>query len=379
MFPGQPIADGATHASRERMLEFFVRTTYRRAYATAVAFPALGWTSLAGAQIAPGPEAVRVVYSAPSGCPSRAELESELAARLGTTNLTGLDELARTLTIAVDGAPGAFRASLELVDRDGNQTSREVTAPTCDQAVDAIALVAALAVRSQAERTARTSESESAANAAPLAGNTADNQAQAPNTSSQALARSESTEASAPPSDGSGSVEGELFAGLLLATGVGPGAAPGVTLGGRFGVAASMGHSVVLSGIVSDTLERDYEAATARFGVIKGRLELCPFEPLLTSSLRLCPCAGFEAGSHSGQTYADGERVADADSASRLWLGATLAVRLRIYADSLAVTLGPELLVPITSNQFNLSQPERLLYEVPSLAVGAAASAGFVW
>lgn len=113
--------------------------------------------------------------------------------------------------------------------------------------------------------------------------------------------------------------------------------------------------------------------------VLKGRLELCPFEPLLGSSMRLSPCSGFEVGSHSGESYEDAERVVQSSTETRLWLAATLSARLRLRVGSLGATFGPELAIPITKNSFYLSRPNTLVYEVPDIAVGAEATFGFVW
>jgi hypothetical protein len=348
----------------------------RNAVAFAASTAVLGSPSFVRAQGATVTEPVRVAYEAPEGCPTRAELEGALGERLGSPTLARLDELARTLTIVVVSEPGAFRARIELVDRDGQLTSREVTAPTCDQAVHAMALVASIAVRSQAERMARAQESKRetppvrdeepvARRSEPISPATPERR------SSRALPLASRSEKS--------SFEREISAGPSLGTGVGPGAAPGLFAGGRLGVAEPVGRSVVLSAVVNDTLERDFAQATARFRIIKGRVELCPFEPSLTSWLRVSPCPGFEAGSHFGRSYADGVRVVEAGSASRLWVAATLAVRLRFRSDSLSVTLGPELILPFRRNRFALSRPDRPLYAVPEAAVAATAAAGFVW
>jgi hypothetical protein len=334
-------------------------------------------SSLAQAQTAP--EAVRVVYRAPSSCPNQASFEAELAERLGATTLAELDELARTLTIIIDEENGAYRARVELMDRDGNEVSREVTAPLCDQAMRAIALVAALAARSQAERNATASRKASPDSSSPV--EQANPDAGPAESAQPEPRRAPSDEANATPraAERDTELEREISGGVTLATGVGPGAAFGIVLGGRLGLAGKIGRSIALSARANDTFRRELAVADVRLRVIKGRLELCPFEPRLSGSLTLSPCPGFEAGSHSGESYEDAERVAQSRTEARLWLAATLAARLRLRAGALGVAFGPELVVPLTKNSFFLSQPERPVYETPDIAVGAEATVGFVW
>ncbi len=336
----------------------------------------LSLSSLARAQSTP--EAVRVAYHAPSGCPDQAAFEAELAQHLGATTLAELGELARTLTIVIDEDSSGFRARVELMDRDGNATSREMTAPTCDQAMRAIALVAALAARSQADRNA-TATGQAKPTGAPATAPVAPQGDRVENQTAEPEAQNAPTSAKPRTPDREAETEREIAAGLTLATGVGPGAAGGVVVLGRLGLAGKVARSIALRAQASDTFRRELAAADVRMRVIKGRLELCPFEPSLAGSLRLSPCPGFEVGSQSGESYEDAERVAKSNTEARLWLAATLAARLRFRAGSLGASFGPDLAIPITKNRFFLSQPTTLVYEVPDIAVGAEATFGFVW
>ncbi|HEX6765548.1 MAG TPA: hypothetical protein VF103_08730, partial [Polyangiaceae bacterium] len=253
------------------------------------------------------------------------------------------------------------------------------TAPSCDQAMLAIALVAALAARSQAERNAAAAL-DAGPDAAPpteLGSLDGGRTETAPAEPGPALNAEPKDKPSA--TDHDAMLEREVSAAVTLATGVGPGGAFGIALGGRLGLAGKMGRSIALSLRANDTFRRELAVADVRMRVIQGRLELCPFEPLLSGTVRLSPCPGFEAGSQSGRSYEDGERVAQSSSEARLWLAATVAARLRLQTGSLRVSFGPELIVPITKNSFFLSQPTELVYEVPDVAVGAEVSVGFAW
>ena len=152
-----------------------------------------------------------------------------------------------------------------------------------------------------------------------------------------------------------------------------------MVLAGRVGLAGAMGRSLVLAAMANDTFRTSVPVGDVRLRVIKGRLEVCPFEPSLSRSWRLSACPGFEIGSHSGFSYADGEAVETSRTEARLWAAVTLAARLRLRVGRLGVAFGPELGVPITKNRFALSEPVRQVYEVPDVVVGVTATLGVVW
>lgn len=336
--------------------------------------------SVARVARAAAPEPVRVLYRVPESCPDQATFEAVFAEHLGTATLARFDELARNLTVVIDNRDGSFYASVELVDREGQAASREVAAPTCDQAMRAIALAAALAARSQAERTVETPEAPippPIARPAPASSAAPANESRAEKASNERPLESATPET--PVRDVGALVERDISTGLSLSTGVGPGVAPGLVLAGRWGVAGKMGRSLVLAGIVNDTFRTSLNVGDVRLRVIKGRLEACPFEPSISDRWRFSACPGFEIGSHSGFGYEDGENVATSRTEARLWAAVTLAARVRLRAGRFAAALGPELGVPLTRNRFALAEPVRPVYEVPDVVVGVTATGGGAW
>ena len=92
---------------------------------------------------APAPEALR--YQAPSGCPDRAQFAAAVAARGGNfVRQSGAPELSFEVNVAqrADG----FHASLAVHDGTTTSNPREVSAPTCAEGVDALAVVTAIAL-----------------------------------------------------------------------------------------------------------------------------------------------------------------------------------------------------------------------------------------
>jgi hypothetical protein len=244
----------------------------------------------------------------------------------------------------------------------------------------AIALVAALAARSQVEQAKREREAKTAPNAT-----TADSSGTLPPPLAPAPAESAtSTSTATEPSDAAerGEEQSLVFgvsAGAAAATGIGPGVAPGLLVALRVALAGATERSVVLSVLGYDTFRRSLDVADARFSVLKGRLELCPIEPPLSERVLVSPCAGFELGSQTGRTYADGERVETPGSESVLWLATSVAVRLRLRFGGLDLAVGPELGVPLRRNRFALSQPDRPVYQVPRVTGGVLGTIGLAW
>jgi hypothetical protein len=322
-------------------------------------------------------EPVRVEYTAPAGCPDQSAFEVELTQHLGTETFARFGELARTLAVAIEPAPDGFRADVTLIDRRGLRVERGISAPTCDQAMHAIALITALAARSQVERTDRAKEEEAPGVAADPA---------EPAPLQPQVAREEPS-ARKPPfperapavTPRARSVTYGLSAGMGAATGVGPRVAPGLLVLFRAALAGNPEHSVVLSAMGYDTFRSSLEVADVRFRVLKARLEVCPAEPRFGGRWLASACAGFELGSQAARSYPDGIRVETPRSATRLWTAATFAARLGLSVNALRFVLGPELGVPLERNGYALTRPDRPVYRVPSVTLGFSAAAGLTW
>jgi len=196
-------------------------------------------------------ERVRVEYKALEGCPDQPTFEAELVEHLGNETLTRLGELARTLVVTIAPVSGGFSARVELVDRQGSSVERVISAPTCEQAVRAIALIAALAARSQVEQTEHPDEGK----APGVARATAEAAPARPPAASHApsVRRAPSAEHTPAVAARPRAMIFGLFGGVGVATGVGPRVAPGVLALFRAALAGNPEHSLVLSAMGYDT------------------------------------------------------------------------------------------------------------------------------
>lgn len=101
--------------------------------------------AVAHPQIAEAPGRVNLVWQAPAGCPDQAQFERRVTEHLGHP-FDG-DKPASTVARAVVArtADQAFRVELSL-EQEGETRVRALTASECTEALDAAALIVALAI-----------------------------------------------------------------------------------------------------------------------------------------------------------------------------------------------------------------------------------------
>jgi hypothetical protein len=317
-----------------------------------------------------------VDYQAPAMCPGEPAFEAELARHLGADVFARFGESSRTLAVSVETASGGFRAVVALIDDRGARVERGISALTCEQAVRAIALIAALAVRSQLEQ-ASLEKDEAVPKSGVRSVQPASPRPRVQN-EDPPLGSAPSVER-APRVTVVRSVVFGLSGGVGAAAGVGPHVAPGLLVRFRAAFGHDSEHSIALVAMGYDTFRSSLEVADVRFRVLKARLELCPVEPRLSRRWLSSACAGFELGSQAARSYADGVRVQTPRTSSQRWMAATLAGRLGLSVEPLVFSLGPELGVPIRRNAFALTRPERLVYRVPSAFLGFSVAIGVTW
>jgi hypothetical protein len=86
----------------------------------------------------------RLQYDAPEGCPTRVELEAAVTARGGNFNTKLVQS--STFQISIARQADGFHASLTVQSAARTSNPREVRAATCNEVVDALAVVTAIAL-----------------------------------------------------------------------------------------------------------------------------------------------------------------------------------------------------------------------------------------
>ncbi|MDP9152603.1 MAG: hypothetical protein M3O36_21985 [Myxococcota bacterium] len=92
------------------------------------------------------PKALSLVYSAPEGCPSEHDFERRV--RLRARGPAARDAAAATLRIQIAVVGGRHVGRLSLIESDGRSTTKTLNGADCEELVDALSLVAALAIDS---------------------------------------------------------------------------------------------------------------------------------------------------------------------------------------------------------------------------------------
>jgi hypothetical protein len=304
----------------------------------------LGATSAVAAS-----DPVRLQYSAPEGCPGLSALRARVAKRLKNGRLARPGELARVFRIHIDVAPEHAVAHMNFTDADGREATRELSAPTCREALNAIALVAALAIEARAKKEAAAHASRPVAPPPRPPGVPHVRRAEPP-TNPTAPPRAEPEPASR---------RSTLRAGEGALLGVDSGFAPvpalelSVLAELRFGSTLFQGWLAYANSGPSDA-----DGVTATYRLYTLGVEACPVAVKAGSWLALRPCAGLNAG----VVHAAGERgarVVTPNSATPPWVSALALGRLEVAPDPrLIVLLQGGAGFPLTPHRrFILNQP----------------------
>src|SRR5579864_1380076 len=151
----------------------------------------VGGAALAEPNRGPAP----LTYVAPPPCPSEAEFTKRLQARL--VGPRGAERARRSLEVRISAqADGTFVGRLSLVVADGGSTTKTLAARSCDELVDALSLVGALALQTD-EAAANGGERATVPSASPSA--SADARAEPPAPPSAPVASASAAAGAAAP------------------------------------------------------------------------------------------------------------------------------------------------------------------------------------
>jgi len=331
-----------------------------RAFLGLVVLLALAARASADDTSPPPPERVRIVYSLAADCPSPEEFEHQLDERLGSGWKAAPDEFARSVTITETAGAENSIVAMEYQDEDGRKISRTVSATSCREALTAMAVITAVAIDAQGRPSAASEPSATASEAPP------------PPPPSPPPPAAPPLGAPAKPDSPSPVHEASLRFGL--ATGFGNG--PAFALGGEWGLEWHSGFAVHVGADARDTGSVPALDARARYRVLAGHVDVCPLRIPLTSWLGVPLCAGLEEGMLWAEGVLSPPALTFTQPSYVGWLAVLLTPRLRVSGGRVFTELVPELRLPLTRPVFAFTNPDRRVYGVPALAVGATLTAG---
>ncbi len=326
-------------------------------------------------------------YRAPAGCPAEATFTGLIARRTARARRSsdGAGKYRFTVEVALNDA-GA-RGTLRIAERDGGSSERDVPARDCANAIEAMALIAAVildpraAVASSDTANATRDNAPPAATVPPAA--TAPPAASAPPAPERrapvAKARTSATEPMPKQPAREPETKGAPWRARLRVAGLLQGAvAPGAAFGGAAGVEVFQPRHGVFeprAALTANfaTAETSTPFGNANFLWYAGRVTACPLRWPEGVPVVLRACAFVDAGGLRGH----GSNTQNARGSTAFWLAAGPALEVEVEVSSwLGLAVEGGLTVPAFHDSF-IFVPQEVAHEVPGVGAWLAVGARF--
>ena len=336
----------------------------------------LGFARVASADDA-SPIDFSLEYSAEPGCPDESAFETALRARLPAARRVAASE-------ALDGTPlirvrlpaggSAQKREIRANLPDGTSFRREVPDVACVDAMQSMAVIAAMALEGN-QRALSSGSPVSPVKAPPQRVPTAEVATASPRRSSPVASRGR-VEATVPTLTPRASWQWSVLASAGIEAGVAPYVAPAFALGLelRDPSARDFSPGIRVSGLFAQSLTERFGSADVRFRLLAARLDFCPTR---LRSGRSASTACFEA--EAGQLHGSAEHVAKPRDQNMPWLGLGLVARAEVaLSRSLGLELGASGRgLPVHDN-FVLN-PSQNVYQVQVIAWDFLVGLGYHW
>ncbi|HET9955796.1 MAG TPA: hypothetical protein VFQ61_14895 [Polyangiaceae bacterium] len=317
---------------------------------------------VARAQSAPAIVPFSLQYTAPQGCPTREDFEGAIVRRAPRAHSTIVGAgVTRFNAELVELGPGRVRGSLRVAQPDGAETRRAVDAQSCAQAIDYMALIAAL-ILDPAAQALPTSPSQPLlpAGEGPSETEARVSPEPTPTGAERRLEKNRTEPAASHSKVATTRVRAGAWLGGTRESGVAPSAPLGMVLGVEASLdrASSWSPSLQASFLYTARAEEEMQSSgEASFRLIAARLALCPWRS--PGPLRFRACAEFDAGA----------LVVDAPQAQNMpWLAAGPSLQAEVDTGrvlALRLNLGAHGL--LHHDRF-LSGGDQLVYDVPAVS-----------
>jgi hypothetical protein len=321
--------------------------------------------------VGPSRRSFDIEYSAPAGCPDRAEFVAAILARVPTAFVADSETAAVGLRaqVTADG-----RSTLWIKLENGS-SQRNIDGASCKDAVASMALIAGMVL--EAEPEARLSTADLAVTAAEADQAEPTNQARAADSSSPKSVGAVQTKAPAsvehplPRSDSWGST---VSLGSMAESAVASTPPLGLAAGAQLFRRSTDAWGIVGRAELLATLPATQHGAggAAELRLLAARLGACA-QRRLSPRWGLLPCVTFDAG----QLYANGTEVLAEQRATMPWLafGVSLLAHYDVNRSwGVEAALGAKRL---TRHDRFYFRPNSTVYDVPPFSVGATVGLNF--
>jgi len=323
---------------------------------------------------------VRIDYRAEPGCPGAAAFLDAVSALTPNARLPAASSPARRFTVRIARAGSQLVGRLRIEEIDGVGAEREVTGPTCDDVVGALALVTALAIDAGPIDAPIPSASAppSAPAPPPIASASARPAASSASVAPPPPPPPPTTSADPPPPPRPPSPWKSHFE-LGAAVGAFGAVSPSLAWGGSvFADWSGWGStaftpSVRLGVAVAQSPPVEAGAGRATFRLVALRFAGCPW------ALKLGPIVARPCGSLDfGALHGVGSALFETFGQTRTWADFAVGPRLQWRVGRALVIEGEiALLLPLIRDTFIFEEPMTVIHEVPYAS--AAASLGVGW
>jgi hypothetical protein len=320
------------------------------------------------------PDAIRLTYEGPPGCPDQTALVARIQARL-PLRIALENEPAPLFAVVVHPRGDILLGQVASTTDTGEVATREVTGANCNDVIDALALIVTMALGPSPVPDVVADQAGSAS--AGKSGSSGIAAIESPG-NPELPPEPERPEAA---TDTRRAAEYRLAASLQgsLTVGYVPAALPGT--GARVQLLRRRGEhlgaqavAVGLSAIPST--ERGLAEGRAKLSWTVGQLSLCPASLSLSGSMSLLACGRLDIGS----LRAEGDQIAHPRTKALLWssLGAEAEMSW-VPIDPLIVGGQAAVLFPLTSYRF-VFDPDTVAYGAPRVGLSVSLSAGvLIW
>lgn len=323
------------------------------------------------------PVTVQLEYEGPALCPDGAAFTREVLARAPRARVAAPAERARTLLARVKPGGGhGYDGVLVVRDTGGATTERAVHAPSCDELVTALAVIAAMVIDPMTAKTGAIDAGSALPDATADGAEPADAGGPPPITPPAPLTPPTTPRPRGPPPE----PEPERREHWEISAGAGGGAIGGSAPTLLFSVPVFFEVSRNSAGLVDPALrirfERTATAAAERgaFTRTGGAVDLCPIA-LRARSLRAQPCARVELAALS----VSGREVEPIRSDLRPWFALGPVARVRLELGSpVFIELEGALLFAVVRDRFFV-EPGTLVYRAPLAGATTAFAVGLVF
>ena len=320
-----------------------------------------------------GAEPIRVELDAPAVCGTPADFLDAVRRHTERVRPSAGDAGERRLVIRVMPAAEGFEGSLWLVDPETTSAERRMTSTDCGELMEALAIVAALAVDpSKSDEPAAANGGVAGSSTPPASAPPAVIVPPPPVATPPSDAKvTPAAVSERNPSPAAWFLGAELGVDALVAT-------PMVFPTGGLDAEVVFRKASFLHPDLRFAVRRSLEATvssasgSASFALTTLRIAACPLRFDASRAVRMSPCAVLDAGALSGA----GHDVERQQSTIRPWVGAGLEARLTVGARNPRLGLGLGLIVPFVQDTFRF-YPSEVVYEVKGVLPFASVSVTF--